>query len=145
MSMSMLRSLVVLVASLATSVAGTAQMKLFDNFNTNACGYTDSATFTLQASAHIGKIQVWYHWRSHESSVRYTIFRNKQAVGDGVLARGECDPYQDAWCLADDSTGMNLDRGDYTIQTERPRVCQNDGSSGVGFVKVFGHFTRIHE
>jgi hypothetical protein len=137
-----LRTFEVIVVSLATSVLGTAQDKLFDNFNTGACSYTDSATFNLHGPAHVGQIQVWYRWRSRESTVRYTILRDNQAIRDGVLSRAECDPYQEAWCSANDSIEMDLEPGVYTIRTERPRVCQNDGSSGAGFVKVFGYFSR---
>ena len=140
--MNMLRTIGVIVIFLATSVIGRAQDKLFDNFNTYACGYTDTATFALQAPAHVAHIQVWYHWRSRESSVRYTIYRHNQAIHDGVLVRAECDPYQEAWCSANGSPDIHVEPGVYTIRTERPRVCQNDGSAGVGFVKVFGHFSR---
>jgi hypothetical protein len=87
-----LRTFEVIVVSLATSVLGTAQDKLFDNFNTGACSYTDSATFNLHGPAHVGQIQVWYRWRSRESTVRYTILRDNQAIRDGVLSRAECDP-----------------------------------------------------
>jgi hypothetical protein len=141
--MNLLRTLEAIVVSLAVSATGMAQDKLFDNFNTSACGYTDSATFSLQAPAHIAQIRVWYHWRSQESSVRYTIWHDNQAVRDGVLSRAECDPYQEAWCSGNDAFDVDAESGAYTIRTERPRLCQNDGSAGVGFVKVFGHFSEV--
>ena len=31
---------------------------------------------------------------------------------------------------------LQLDEGKYVVRTERPRVCQNAGSGGNGFVKV---------
>ena len=143
--MIMLRTIGAIVVLLATSVVGRTQDKLFDNFNTNACGFTDNATFTLRTSAHVNQIQVWYNWQNRESSVRYSILRHNQTIQDGVLARAECDPYQNSWCLASARVEINLDPGEYTIRTAHPKVCQNRGSNSVGFVKVFGRFTRIHE
>jgi hypothetical protein len=119
-----------------------AQVKLFDNFNTDACGYTDSATFKLQTPAHLDQIQVWYHWQGRESSVHYTILHENQSVRDGALSRAECDPIQQAWCLANDALNVDAEPGAYTIRTERGRVCQNAGSGGFGFVKVFGRFAQ---
>jgi hypothetical protein len=138
-----LRMLAAIVASLATSATGTAQNKLFDNWNTDACGYTDSATFNLQTPAHLDQIEVWYQWRARESSVPYTIWHDSQAIRTGMLYRAECDPYQGAWCIARDSVDIDVGPGAYTIRTERPRVCQNGGSAGVGFVKAFGSPSRV--
>ncbi len=140
--MNALRTLGAIVVSLAISVPGMAQIKLFDNFNTDACGFTDSATFNLQAPAHLSQIQVWYKWRGRESTVHYSILHNGQSVRDGVLSRTECDPYQESWCLANDTLDVDAEPGAYTIRTERGRVCQNAGSAGVGFVKVFGRFAQ---
>jgi hypothetical protein len=142
--MHVLRTLEAIVVSLAISVPGMAQVELFDNFNTGGCGYTDSASFNLQAPAHLNQIQVWYHWRSRESSVRYTIWHDNQVIHEGVLSRAECDPYQEAWCQANDTLDVDAGTGAYTIRTERQRICQNAGSAGAGFVKVFGRFAR-HE
>ena len=141
--MDKLRILAVIVASLATSATVMAQDKLFDNWNTDACGYTDSATFNLQTPARLDHIEVWYHWRGRESSVPYKIWHDGQAIRAGVLDRAECDPYQEAWCSARDSFEIEAGPGAYTIRTERPRICQNDGSAGAGFVKAFGHYSRF--
>lgn len=141
--MNKLRILAVIVAFLATSVAVTGQNKLFDNWNTGACGYTDSATFNLQTPAHLDRIELWYHWRGRESSVPYTIWHDSQAIRTGMLHRAECDPNQEAWCMARDSVDIDAGPGAYTIRTERRRVCQNDDSAGVGFVRAFGYPSRF--
>jgi hypothetical protein len=143
--MDKLRILAVIVASLATSATLTAQDTLFDNWNTEACSYTDSAIFNLQTPARLDHIEVWYRWRGRESSVPYTILHHGQTIRTGMLVRAECDPYQEAWCSARDSFEIEAGPGAYTIRTERPRVCQNGLSGGVGFVKAFGHPSRFGE
>jgi hypothetical protein len=137
------RVLAVILASVAIPATVTAQEKLFDNWNTDACGYTDRATFELQAPVHLHHIDVWYHWRGREDSVPYTIWHDGQTIRTGALVRGECDPYQEAWCTARDSFDLDAGPGRYTIRTERPRVCQNGGSGGAGFVKAFGYPARF--
>ncbi|MGA2186712.1 MAG: hypothetical protein ABSH47_27175 [Bryobacteraceae bacterium] len=134
-----LRKLEAMIAFLATSAVASAQGKLFDNWNTDACGYTDSASFSLRTPAHLNQIQVWYHWRARESSVSYTLFHDGQTIRTGALSRAECDSYQEAWCTARDSFDIEAEPGTYAIRTGRSRVCQNGGSSGEGFVKVLGH------
>lgn len=141
--MNKLRVLAVFVASLATSAAGTAQDKLFENWNTDACGYIESATFELHTPAHLDQIQVWYHWRGRESSVPYTLWHDSQAIRTGVLYRAECDPFQEAWCVARDSVDLDVGPGAYMVRTERQRVCQNGASGGGGFVRVFGYPSRV--
>ncbi len=141
--MNKLRILAAIAASLATSAVVTAQDKLFDNWNRDGCGNTDSATFDLRTPAHIRQIEVWYHWRGRESSAPYRIWHDGQAIRSGVLERAECDSYQEAWCAARDSVDIDAGPGSYTIRTERPRICQNDLSGGVGFVKAFGFPSRF--
>jgi len=141
--MNSFRALAAVIALLATSVIATAQDKLFDNWNTAACGYTDRASFRLRTPARLHEIQVWYHWRGRESSVSYSISHDGQTIRDGTLNREDCDPYQQAWCTARDSFDIEAEPGTYTIRTDRSRVCQNDGSSGTGFVKVFGRLSSF--
>jgi hypothetical protein len=131
-----------IVASLAASATAMAQDKLFDNSNAQACGFTDTATFDLQAPAHLDRIEVWYRWRDREASIPYTILHDRQQVRAGTLHRAECDPFQEAWCAARDSVDIDAGPGRYAIRTA-PRVCQNQGSGGAGFVKVFGHPSRF--
>ena len=84
-----LRILAVIAASLATSATVTAQEKLFDNWNRDGCGYTDTATFNLRTPARIHHIEVWYHWRGRESSAPYRIWHDGQMIRSGVLERAE--------------------------------------------------------
>jgi hypothetical protein len=127
------------------AVATAQPDKIYDNWNTDACGYTDRAPLDLQAPAHLQRLEVWYHWRGQESAVAYTLSRGGQTVRSGMLLRADCDPYQDAWCVARDAVDLDLGRGLYIIRTERPRVCQNAGSGGSGFVKAFGRVGRLAE
>ncbi len=142
--MEKLRILAVIAASLATSATVTAQEKLFDNWNPKECGYTDSATFTLQTPARLHHIDVWFRWQGRESSVPYRLFHDGQMIREGMLQRADCDrdPHLEGWCAARDSFDLDARPGSYTIRTER-RVCQNGPSGGAGFVKVFGFAARF--
>ena len=111
--------------------------KVFDNGNTAACEMTDTAAFRLERPSRIDRLELWYRWRSSEESVPYTLSRHGRVVRSGVLVRGNCDPYQEKWCEAVDRFDLQLDEGKYVVRTERPRVCQNAGSGGNGFVKVY--------
>lgn len=112
--------------------------KVFDNWNTSACEMTDTARFTLDRPVRADRIEVWYRWRAHEGSVAYTLSQDGQTLRSGVLTQGDCDPNQEKWCIAAERLDLRLRPGTYLIQTERPRVCQNPGSDGNGFVKVYG-------
>ena len=133
--------LLLLSASFQTQAQNTSN-KLFENWNTGGCDYTDSSSFELRTPAHVDQIDVWYHWRGRESSVPYTISHDGQTIRTGILYRAECDPNQEAWCVARGSVDIDAGPGAYMVRTERPRVCQNSASAGVGFVKVFGQRTR---
>jgi len=112
--------------------------KVFDNGNIFACEMTDMAEFTLDRPVRVNRIEVWYHWRNREGSVGYTLSKNGQILHSGFLARGDCDPYQEKWCNAVKGFDLWLRPGTYLIRTERPHICQNRGSEGNGFVKVYG-------
>lgn len=131
----------ILICSLAFTVA-TAQIALgrmvFDNWNIDACEMTDTAEFSLDRPIRADRIEVWYRWHTHEASIRYTLSMDGQMLRNGILLRSSCDPYQEKWCGAVDGFDLVLYPGTYTIQTERPRICQNQGSDGNGFVKVYG-------
>jgi len=133
--------LTILICSLASTVL-TAQIALgrmvFDNWNTDACDMTDTAVFTLDRPIRADRIEVWYRWHTHEGSIRYSLSMNGQTLRNGILIRSSCDPYQEKWCGAVDGFDFMLYPGTYTINTERPRICQNLGSGGNGFVKVYG-------
>ncbi|MGA3086725.1 MAG: hypothetical protein ABSE95_18380 [Thermodesulfobacteriota bacterium] len=112
--------------------------KLIDNWNTSACDMTDMAEFTLDRSVRVNRIEVWYRWRNREGSVGYTLSKDGQILRSGVLTRSDCDPYQEKWCVAVNGFDLWLRPGTYLVRTERPRICQNSGSGGNGFVKVYG-------
>lgn len=109
-----------------------------DNWNTSACEMTDTAGFTLDRPIRADRIEVWYRWRSREGSVGYSLSKDGQTLHSGVLTRGDCDPYQEKWCVAGDELDLRLRQGTYLIRTERNRICQNPESDGNGFVKVYG-------
>jgi len=116
----------------------SSSREVFSNFNTSACEMTDTAGFMLDRSIHADRIEVWYKWRTREMSVAYTLSQNGLTLRSGVLTRGDCDPYQEKWCIATDRFNLRLRPGTYLIRTNRARVCQNPGSDGNGFVKVYG-------
>ena len=118
-----------------------SEVQLFDNWNTGGCGLTDTASLDLRARTHVTRVTLWYNWRAGENAVRYTVSSRGRQVGGGTLTRGDCDPYQSAWCEARDTPDADLDSGRYTFRLESGRVCQNDGSGGAGFIKVWGYDT----
>jgi len=126
-------------SSPANGVAAEAQLS--DNWNTGACGFTDTTTFDLAAPTHLTRVSLWYNWRVGESSVGYRIASNGRDVGGGSLTRGGCDPYQGAWCEARDAPAVALPPGRYSIRLDSGRLCQNGGSGGAGFMKAWGYRT----
>jgi hypothetical protein len=125
-------------AAFAQSNMGSPSRVIFDNGNIDACELTDTAVFTIDRPVRIEQFDVWYRWRNREVSVAYSLSQNGQTLRNGVLVRGDCDPYQEKWCNATDRFSLRLAPGTYAIRTERARVCQNQGSNGIGFVKVYG-------
>lgn len=129
-----LRIAVITIGFGATAV--TAQ-QFADNWNTGACGFTDMATLTIGQPVHLSRFELWYKWQPNEASVGYTVLFNGQVIGSGNLSRAGCDPYQGAWCVAQDTLSADLSPGTYTFRTERPRLCQNSGSGGAGFIRAY--------
>jgi hypothetical protein len=109
----------------------------FNNWNSDACGYTDLATFTLDRAIRVQRIDIWFNWRAGESSIRYKAMRDGTPLAEGELARAECDPYQASWCVARVEPRAELESGVYTFRTDRAGICQNSASGGQGFVRVF--------
>lgn len=85
----------------------------------------------------MSRLELWYNWQVNETSVEYTVSFRGQQVGTGTLTRGDCDPYQTAWCVAKDAPDTDLQAGTYTFHTAHARVCQNAGSGGRGFVRAY--------
>lgn len=116
---------------------------LVENWNPQGCGFTDHAQFSLPQATRLDRIDLWYNWAQQERSSRYRLANtNGRVFAEGLLARDSCDPYQGAWCVATGSPRISLPAGSYTIQTERPRVCQNPASRGQGFIKAWGSSSK---
>jgi hypothetical protein len=130
-------SIILVALTVGTSIAEAQQLS--NNWNTSACAFTDTATLDIGQTVHLSKIELWYNWRPNESSVGYTVLFNGQAVGTGSLSRAGCDPYQQAWCVAQDTPDIDLPPGTYTFRTKRAFLCQNRQSGGHGFIRAYGN------
>ena len=132
------RSLVLLTALVCATVAPASAQQLFDNWNTGACDVTDVAAVTIDRPVRVRRIDIWYRWRRNETAVRYTATRGDEVIANGELSRAECDPHQEAWCVARVEPGAELEPGTYVFRTEQARICQNAGSGGRGFIRAYG-------
>ncbi len=112
-------------------------IKLVDNWNTSACETTANAEFNLDQPILVNRIELWYRWHAREESVGYTLAKDGHQLHSGALHRGDCDPYQENWCVAIDEPDLRLNPGGYYLRTDRPHICQNRESYGNGFVKVY--------
>jgi hypothetical protein len=65
---------------------------------------------------------------------------NGQELGESVLSRQDCDPFQSAWCAAVDSPAADLDAGHYDVQIDHAALCSNDTSGGNGFIRIWGQW-----
>jgi hypothetical protein len=127
------------LATALTLVSGTASaQEIYNNWNTDACGFTDHAGFKLQGPTRLTSIELWYHWGRNESEVDYALFHDGRLVTRGRLMRAACDPYQEKWCEARANVGVDLPPGFVEIRAARGKLCQNDGSRGEGFIHAFG-------
>jgi hypothetical protein len=116
--------------------------KLFDNWNTGACGLTDTATLDLNRPLQLDRLELWLNWGANEQTAGYSVFLNGQQLGGGTLQRAGCDPYQAAWCTATDSPAdTTLAPGHFEFRVDHPALCQNAGSGNVGFIRVFGRWS----
>lgn len=120
------------------AASSASEVKLTDTWNTAACGFTDTATLDLDQPIHLTRVSLWYNWQAGEHEIRYTVNRDGSEFGGGVLTRGDCDPYQAAWCEARDTPDTDLDAGRYSLRLEGGRLCQNSGSNGTGFIRAWG-------
>ncbi|MFO1015509.1 MAG: hypothetical protein U1E50_17290 [Caulobacteraceae bacterium] len=119
------------------SPSGPAQT-FSDNWNTAGCGMTDTATLVVTRSTRLDRVEIWYHWSQGETQVGFSVDRDGQTIGSGFLTRGSCDPYQNAWCVAQGWGGRTLQPGRYRFRLYHPQICQNSGSGGQGFVRGVG-------
>ena len=112
--------------------------QIYNNWNTDACGFTDRAGVDLDGPTRLNAVELWYRWGHQESEVGYALFLDGRFVRNGRLMRADCDPYQEAWCGARGSVGVDLPPGHVDIRVARGKVCQNAGSNGEGFIHVYG-------
>ncbi len=124
----------------STYAAPSPGGKVFDNWNTSGCGSTDTAILDVNRPMQLDRIQLWFNWRANERTVNYRVYFQGREIGGGTLRRGDCDPYQAAWCAADDSPASSLAPGRYTFRLDRAALCQNSGSGGAGFIRAWGSF-----
>ncbi len=112
--------------------------KLFDNWNSAACAFTDRADFALEAPAQITHVELWYNWRAGERTLPFVLADAGGALAEGELTRGACDPNQASWCVATASLAVAAQPGAHVVQVGQARLCQNAQSGGRGFVRVRG-------
>ncbi len=60
-------------AALSLASGTTDAQQLYNNWNTDACGLTDHASFRLSAPTHLTAIELWYRWGSQEAEVGYQL------------------------------------------------------------------------
>ena len=120
-------------------VVGSSSVKFADNWNTAACDVTDTATLRVRHALHLDRFELWINWPANERSARYRVFLRGRDIGGGVLHRGDCDPYQSAWCVGSDSPDVKLSAGRYELRIDQSALCQNAGSDGAGFIRAWGH------
>ncbi len=113
-----------------------------DTWNTAACGFTDNAVMNLSQPTHVDRVDLWYNWSAGETSLPYTLSSGTSVLRRGAFRRGNCDPYQTAWCEALDTINMDLAAGSYTFRATKERLCQNAGSRGMGMIRVHGRVTE---
>lgn len=121
-----------------TSTPVQRETTIYDNWNTGACGLTNTARFALDAPTEITNIELWYNWRQGEATLPFAIDIAGQTLVRGMLRRGACDTYQAAWCVATAPLSTPADAGNYTVHVGRGRLCQNGGSRNNGFIRVRG-------
>jgi hypothetical protein len=115
-----------------------AQEKLFDNFNPAACAFTERAGFDLAQPTRLAGVELWYSWQQGESAVDFTLSIDGNQLTQGQLMRDSCDPYQGNWCVARANLELDAPAGYVEITAAQPRLCQNAGSGGFGFIRAYG-------
>jgi hypothetical protein len=128
---------IALAASLVAGAANAAP-QLYENWNTDACGFTDTAVLKIDRPIRLEKIELWMNWGRHQERASYRVLHHGRDIGGGTLERQDCDPYQARWCVAADKPHTSLEPGRYVFRVDRPNVCQNAGSDGEAFMKVYG-------
>jgi len=118
--------------------AGTPA-KLFEVWNTGGCGQTDTAEFDVSAPTYVGRMEFWANWQQGEQALPFQFYGPKGNMGHGNLGRAGCDAYQSTWCVGTMPLGLRLEAGHYRLQLERAALCQNGGSNGRAFIRIWGN------
>jgi len=113
--------------------------KLFELWNTGGCGQTDVAEFDVSAPTYVGRMEFWANWQSGEQALPFQFYGPRGNLGHGNLGRAGCDSYQSTWCVGTMPLGLQLEPGHYRLQLERPALCQNGGSNGRAFIRIWGN------
>jgi hypothetical protein len=119
------------------AIAGPA-VTLYEVWNSSGCGFTDSSGLSLARPARLDQVQLWYSWAAGETTLAYTLLRDGLPISRGELSRGDCDPNQASWCVAQAAIGADLEAGDYQVKVAIGHICQNGASQGRGFIKAYG-------
>lgn len=122
-----------------SSPAPVEDALLYKISNPSACSFTDTAKFKLEEDHQISKLETWYSWAANETSLSYKLKQGDKVIHEGTLVRKSCDPYQGQWCQAiDESVKLSLNKGEYSLIASNSKICQNNLSSGQGFIYVYG-------
>jgi hypothetical protein len=130
-----------IIKPVVDTVSPTTQMpvvKIFDNGNLDACSFTNTTHFILKKSVHITKFAIWYYWKPEETSIAYTVKQNNKVIHRGMFNKVSCDPHQNQWCSAEDSSGFDLSAGSFLLTIDNNRQCQNKRSNGNGILRIWG-------
>lgn len=129
-----------LIGAIALPAAAQPMLEIW---NAASCSVTTDATFSVDSPIRLDRVDLWYNWRANETSAPYTILLDNEAVFIGALVRAECDPVQRAWCVARAEPRAILPPGDYAVRTQRAAICQNAGSQGQGFLRLYGSLVEV--
>jgi hypothetical protein len=113
---------------------------IYENWNTGACGLTDTATLDVDQPLRLDRLDLWVKWRDGEQSTDYRVFLDGEEIGGGTLERADCDPYQTSWCAASDSPAASLDPGRYVFRIDHAAICQNGETGGAGMIRAWGRW-----
>lgn len=114
------------------------ELVLFDNWNGHVCSTTNRVRFELRRDSFVSRIVVWSDARRDSGNLSAILNGPKGAAG--IASRqGRCDPHQRQWCERIFDVSLELSAGWYNLDMDRNSVCQNQGSRGNGFAKIYGN------
>ncbi len=120
------------------SSSSSSAGQVADIWNSYSCSFTDKSPLRLSSRARLDRVELWRNWPGGESSTAYQLVNSSgQTVHRGTLSRMSCDTYQNAWCVARDRPRVTLPAGRYSVRVPSGRICQNQSSSGQGFIRAW--------